>query len=87
MQQRLLQALRHEDTLPVPVRQGAALSVPVLHEDGQVLVEYVRARTADAQRKEAADYRHLQAVESALLRVQVDDRRKHKKRSFVQKFS
>lgn len=56
------------------MRQGTALSVPVLHEEGQVLVEYVRARATNAQGQEAADYRSLQAaVASSLLKMRIDD--------------
>jgi len=49
MQQRLYQTFRHEDALSVPVREGTAIRMSVLHEEGQVLVEHVRARAANAQ--------------------------------------
>lgn len=69
MQQRLHQTFRHENALSVPVRQGAALSMPVLHEDRQVLVEHVRARAKDAQGQKVADHRYLQtAADSSLLK-------------------
>lgn len=56
------------------MRQGTALSVPVLHEKSQVLVEHVRARATDAQRQEIADHRSLQAaIESTLLKTRAEE--------------
>lgn len=42
--------------------------MPLLHQEGQILLQHVRARAPDAQGRKATDHRFVQAtVQSPLL--------------------